>query len=325
MDSCTKFCWRTLTVSYLSTATTTTTAPPGPSVMTSQIIDDRNPSIGYFGEWGQLGMYLENNLTTLYTQQAGSYALFWFTGPADISVWGTIAPVQTRNIPPQVSFQVDSDEKTVYVAKLNASTQYRQMFFNTTNESAALPSGLRTLNMTSLVDGGYFFLDYLIVTPRPRPAISTQGAVISSGNSIVVSSLTDTSPTVITFSTTRTAATSFITSVTSVPLPSEPTTPTTELGPIIGGAAGGLAFIVLILVVIFCFVHLGLGRRLRRRPVQPRSGQPITLNRSPCAIQSQSLRAVSPFVKLLDDILPPPYEETPVYWYCTNPPPVGSA
>ncbi|KAF9553913.1 hypothetical protein CPC08DRAFT_786041 [Agrocybe pediades] len=59
--------------------------------MTTSIIDDRDPSIAYFGHWHEAGVPSENRNTTMYTRSNGSYALFSFSDAVDtISVWGTI-------------------------------------------------------------------------------------------------------------------------------------------------------------------------------------------------------------------------------------------
>ncbi|KAF9538127.1 hypothetical protein CPC08DRAFT_727535 [Agrocybe pediades] len=253
--------------------------------MTSQIIDDRNPAITYFGEWGQQGMPLENNSTTSYTQQAGSYALFRFTGtgPAD----------------------VDSDAASIYLANLDASTQYRQMFFNTTDKSSALSPGSHTLNMTSLVDGGFFFLDYLIVTtPRLASSMSnviskTQSTSISRGVVVVSTTI---SPTI-----TPTIIATNVKSVTTTSAFSSQTTPGTrsKAGPIVGGTIGGLVLLAVIFAIIFYFIN-----RLSR----PARGQSRATDR-PTTSSSQPPSTISPYVKRMDDVLPPRYEDTVVHQY----------
>ncbi|KAF4616782.1 hypothetical protein D9613_008873 [Agrocybe pediades] len=298
-----QFHWMTFTVTHHCTTSITTHSVL--SDMTSQIIDDRNPSITYFGEWGQQGMPLENNSTTSYTQQVGSYALFRFSGPASVSVWGTIAPVRTHRIPPKVSFQVDSDATSIYVANLDASTQYRQMFFNTMAESSALLPGSHTLNMTSLVDGGFFFLDYLIVTtPRLASSMSnviskTQSTSISRGVVVVSTTI---SPTI-----TPTIIATNVKSVTTTSAFSSQTTPGTrsKAGPIVGGTIGGLVLLAVIFAIIFYFIN-----RLSR----PARGQSRATDR-PTTSSSQPPSTISPYVKRMDDVLPPRYEDTVVHQY----------
>ncbi|KAF9538129.1 hypothetical protein CPC08DRAFT_771171 [Agrocybe pediades] len=109
---------------------------------TPTIVDDRDSSIEYVGDW------------------SGSFAVFHFSDVVDISVWATIA---ADLMAPKVSFQIDDQQATVFSTTMPKDTQHHQQFFEATGSN--LSSGQHTLKMTSLQEGGYFYLDYIIIIP----------------------------------------------------------------------------------------------------------------------------------------------------------------
>ncbi|KAF4616784.1 hypothetical protein D9613_008875 [Agrocybe pediades] len=90
---------------------------------TPTIVDDRDSSIEYVGDWYQAGVSPENDNTTSYTNRSGSFAVFHFSDVVDISVWATIA---ADLMAPKVSFQIDDQQATVFSTTMPKDTQHHQ-------------------------------------------------------------------------------------------------------------------------------------------------------------------------------------------------------
>ncbi|KAF4616783.1 hypothetical protein D9613_008872 [Agrocybe pediades] len=128
------------------------------------IVDDRNSSIRYSGFWGQAGSSSEYDHTTSFTVKAGSSAIFHFSDVTNLGVYATIPKRTTVDtIPAQISFQIDEQEPAVFSANMTDTTQHRRHIFEATASNFSA-SGSHILNITSLQDGGLFYLDYINLT-----------------------------------------------------------------------------------------------------------------------------------------------------------------
>ncbi|KAF9553917.1 hypothetical protein CPC08DRAFT_713335 [Agrocybe pediades] len=128
------------------------------------IVDDRNSSIRYSGFWGQAGSSSEYDHTTSFTVKAGSSAIFHFSDVTNLGVYATIPKRTTVDtIPAQISLQIDEQEPAVFSANMTDTTQHRRHIFEATASNFSA-SGSHILNITSLQDGGLFYLDYINLT-----------------------------------------------------------------------------------------------------------------------------------------------------------------
>ena len=75
-------------------------------------------------------------------------------------MWGTVAGKNSSGVAPKTSYTIDNGKATVHTASVKSNIQYRQLFF----QKKDLSPGPHILNMTLLVNGSTFWLDYINVT-----------------------------------------------------------------------------------------------------------------------------------------------------------------
>lgn len=225
-------------------------------------VDDRDPSISYStGQWGQAGSANEFDSTTTWTSLRGATAKLSFNGTS-IGVYGTIVQKGLLQDPVS-SYTVDSNTPVVFNGKSQATTQYKQLFF----QSPTLPAGMHTLTITNNVDGDQLFLDFFAVIPSNPSSSSASSSSTSSSSSSTsslstsTSEITTTTPAVVTptvpVTVTVIQSTAAVSSQTAKSVAS--TSNGGNSGAIVGGVVGGVVLLAL-LVVTFFFI-----RQKRRR------------------------------------------------------------
>ncbi|KJA18648.1 hypothetical protein HYPSUDRAFT_69725 [Hypholoma sublateritium FD-334 SS-4] len=120
-------------------------------------LDDRDPGFTYKGVWTLQGNpTAEFDGTTTATYVAGSTASLTFAG-LQITVFGTIAPNGT-GVAPSSSYSIDGGPQKIFTGVQQSGAQYTQTFF----QSGILSGSVKhTLSITSLIDNGEFFLDFV--------------------------------------------------------------------------------------------------------------------------------------------------------------------
>ncbi|KAJ3504503.1 hypothetical protein NLJ89_g7906 [Agrocybe chaxingu] len=139
--------------------------------MGSRQIDDTDPAIVYTNEgidWGRYGdgTHEYNNTATLSVKQ-GATARFTFEG-SSVAVYGTVG---VNDILAVSSYTIDGGSPVNYTMPRVSSNQYRHLFF----QSPTLPRGTHTLVIQTLVDDGYYWLDFLTVTSEAVTSASSPG------------------------------------------------------------------------------------------------------------------------------------------------------
>ncbi|CAA7269960.1 unnamed protein product [Cyclocybe aegerita] len=265
------------------------------SPMGSRQIDDTNPAIVYTNEgidWGRFEGTNEYNRTATLSVKQGATARFTFEG-SSVAVYGTVG---TNDILAVSSYTIDGGSPVNYTAPRVSSNQYRHLFF----QSPTLPRGTHTLVIQTLVDDGYYWLDFLTVTSEV--ATSTSSA---SPPSTTISPPTPTSlpptPTSMTSSTTFDSPPPNQTS-TSSDVPSQGTQLGTvdstsserDMTPLIAGLSSALAVLVIVIgIVVWIFM------RRRRREMNAKD-VPADGYESPAPttqIPSPGSDTITPFVQ----------------------------
>jgi len=143
-----------------------------------------------------------------------------------VSVWGTISNFGDA---PISSYSIDGGAEETYNATILQNIQYQLQFF----QSKGLTLASHTLVITILTEDARFFLDYISVTPNVTaspPLSSSLAPYLSASSTLTPRVSSRTAPAVIT---TLSATTPSLDSAKDK-LP---------VGPIIGGALGGLALL----------------------------------------------------------------------------------
>ncbi|KAF8166216.1 hypothetical protein BJ912DRAFT_1068035 [Pholiota molesta] len=207
--------------------------------MVVQQLDDRHSSITYSGVWERAGISPEFDNTTTWSNLTGSTATVVFYGTS-ISVWGTIG-FSGLGIAPLSSYSIDHGPVSIFTAAQIPTTQYNQRFF----QSDQLTPTSHTLNISTLANGGYFYLDYLLVV-TPDSATSSTSTTIPTP-----SSPTTTSPT------------------------NTPQMPSSKrdlpIGVIVGGVSGAIALLALAIICI-----LVIKRKMNQRHDRQTSKPEVT-------------------------------------------------
>jgi len=156
-------------------------------------------------------------------------------------VWGTIG---TSGLPPQSSYTIDNGLPVNFTAAQEAYIQYQVNFF-----VSSVSPGPHTLVITTSIDGGQYYLDYIQVIP-PLP----------NGNCPVVQASSDSSKGSITSSSSTAASNTF------TQLQSESITPSggkssISVGGILGITVGCTACAAVMVIVIY---HLTIRRRKKK-------------------------------------------------------------
>ncbi|KJA18666.1 hypothetical protein HYPSUDRAFT_205192 [Hypholoma sublateritium FD-334 SS-4] len=181
------------------------------------IIDDRNPSFSYHGNWQEGSMSSDVDGTFTWTNTSGSSVLISFAG-IQINVYGS-TPNVMDGFALNASYSIDGMPPRIYRAgEQQTGLPSPQLLF----QSDELDSGNHTLCIENLTEGGDYVLDY---------------AAISVGNFTLSPSL----------SAANSAATSVETSMTPIAA-SSTSTSSSETGPIVGGVIGGLGLIALLVI-----------------------------------------------------------------------------
>jgi len=240
--------------------------------------DDRDTIATYAPHraWGRAGQEGEHNETTTWTRRAGSTATVQFTGTR-IQVYGTVG--QAPLPPPASAYAVDDALPSVYQAEAERAAQFGVLFF----DSGVLPPEPpeHTLTIALETDDAALWLDYFEVTPveeedeEPDAGTPTNGTDTTAGGDEPTPVLPTTSDTA--------SSTDYLSLEPSIPTDGgiaastagpNATDPTLDgaggadhessgttgaaarfpLGPVLGGVLGGIALLVLA-VILFIYAR----------------------------------------------------------------------
>ncbi|PVF96527.1 hypothetical protein CPB86DRAFT_827142 [Serendipita vermifera] len=252
------------------------------------IVDERDSSVSYTGNWGSSGANNEYDHSTTYSPSTpnGGTATFTFNGEQGflplVSVYGTTSSTLNSEDTAHNGFTIDGVDQTIYVGAANTRPMHHNQFLSVTE----LEAKEHTFVITQLVSR-IFYLDY-IVYKASNTVQGIEPGSISSSQTVSFGSQTETGSQ----ATSGSQATPG-----SQSTPGSPNTPGSQAtkvsqneidtGAVVGGIIGGVALIAIIAIVLFFIL------RKRQRPqivIDPPSPMKDAHNITPYRIiEAQSL------------------------------------